>query len=185
MPHRLTVTLDDDHAETLARLARRLRVDPETLASGALASDLDDMERGESPEDDGDRVAALERRIEELEDRVLRLAICKVPDPRYPFFDWQVASLRSEEEHTWAQWLAVVFEERAEGTEPKAPGRWPSDRLDRRVLEPGTPTWPEIELAFEQLFDWRPHAVHEMFRAMFGQGMLEHLERTVGPPPAQ
>jgi hypothetical protein len=39
-----------------------------------------------------ERVEALEREVEALRDRSLRLAVCKLPDPRHPYFDSVVQS---------------------------------------------------------------------------------------------
>lgn len=44
MPRRLNITLDDEPAEKLARLAERMHVQPGTVARSLLSSALDDAD---------------------------------------------------------------------------------------------------------------------------------------------
>ena len=69
------------------------------------------------------RIAELERKLkalteycEGLEDRIIKLAVAKVPEPRFPYWNWQLCRGMSTEERRTLSFVLSILDARVEGS---------------------------------------------------------------------
>lgn len=121
---------------------------------------------------------ALADRHENLRDRLLTLSIATQPHPRFPFFTWYITRDISDENRAQLQFVLGRLSERIDGVPPmsefrltKIPG------IPEQVLYgDGPPSIEEINTAVKWVTGMKHDVlVHEMFQALYGQGMHQSL----------
>lgn len=123
------------------------------------------------------RLAQLEARVQELSDRLTTLAVCKLADPRYPYFEWQVSHPMSAQEQVKLDLLLRVLSARFAGEEVNGPVRAKAQQVVPHVsLDAGPPSFGEIASAIREALGWRrPEQVLELLQSMHDQGSLEEF----------
>lgn len=130
------------------------------------------------------RIADLESRLEslteqhgELSERLLRLSLATVPEPRFPFWTWYIRSHMSEKTRTRLQQLLLLLSFRAEGEPIPDPFRKDIEGVPHELLNSSEPlTADEISVAVKAVTGIQNEArVVEMFEALKDQSIQVEL----------
>lgn len=131
-----------------------------------------------------ERIADLESRLEslteqhiELSERLLRLSLATVPEPRFPFWTWYIRSHMPEQTRNKLQQLLLLLSFRAEGETIPDPFRKDIEGVPHELLNSPEPlTAEEISIAVKAVTGIHNEArVAEMFEALKGQSIQADL----------
>ena len=128
-----------------------------------------------------DRVTALEMELENLRDRVDRLAVSKLSDPRFPYFEWLVLHEITPDAQSRLETVLTILSYRVEGAPVPDLLRKPLEGVDLDLLyEEGPPSLDDVvRLGSAVLTIGSSAAVTRLLRALRDQGMFEDLVDTL------
>lgn len=128
------------------------------------------------------RIDELERQLEtvteyceDLEDRITTMAVAKVPEPRFPYWNWQLGRRMSTEQRRRMSFVLSTLDDRVQGLEMILQKDIPG--VDHDVLYGDKPLQAgDATAAIKAVTGLRHDAqVIELLEAVQGQGMFRHL----------
>lgn len=125
----------------------------------------------------GDKVSALELELEILRERVSRLAVSKLSDPRFPYFEWLVLHEVTPEAQSRLETVLTILSYRVEEVPVPDLLRRPLPEVDLDLLyAEGAPSLDDIvQLLCGVLAIGSPAVVRRLLCALRDQGMFEDL----------
>lgn len=130
------------------------------------------------------RIADLESKLEdlterhvELGERLLRLSLSAVPEPRFPFWTWYIRNHVSEQTRVRLGVLITLLGFRLRGEPIPEPFRKDIEGVPRELLNSSEPlTVEDIHIAVSAVTGIQDNdRLAEMFKAMKGQGIHTEL----------
>lgn len=130
------------------------------------------------------KIATLERKLEmvteycqELEERIKKLALVKCPEPRFPFWNWQLCRGMSREEWRRLSVVLSFLEDRVAGEPVPEALHKDIGGIPQRVLFGDEPLDPGEACDAVKWVTGIEHedALIELLEALFGQGMFRSL----------
>jgi len=122
-----------------------------------------------------DKVHMLSLRCDDLESRLIRLAVAKIPDPRYPFWNWMLRQGMPDETRLRLMALLSALEGRMTGTQ--LPGADSKLGVSHDlVYGSGAPPVDDVVASVQSVAGLGDDAqVVDMLRAVDEQGLFQTL----------
>lgn len=122
-------------------------------------------------------IDALRKRCHDLEWRMVRLAVAKIPDPRYPYWNWILSGAIPEETMVTLNLLLSALNERLTGVEIPNEEQKDIEGVSRDVLYGSGPLRVEDVLeAIKSITGMEDNwQVVDLIRAVNEQGMFDEL----------
>lgn len=130
------------------------------------------------------RIEALERRLEalteyceDLEDRITTMAVAKVPEARFPYWNWQLCRGMSTEERRTLSFVLSILDARVEGSPIAEEFRKDIAGVPLDILYSDKPIQAAEAAAVIKAVTGMKHdaGVIELLEAVQGQDMFRHL----------
>ena len=132
----------------------------------------------------------LEEKIDELSDKIIRLSVSKLSDPRYPYFNWLLNSNISNDESSLLEGIMAALSYRLEGREVPDQFKKEVPGVSMQILyADARPDYKEAKEIITAAIDIDAEIIPNMLKVMYGQGkfkeLCEHLLAEIGIEPWQ
>lgn len=126
-----------------------------------------------------EKILELEQRIAELEEKVLRLAVCKIGDKNYSYYNWLLEGNIDEDQRFKIETILAYFNFRLEGKmsstyEMKFKRFFGEEFIERQKSK--VPRYNEfVEAIFNKTDIQNEDLVKKMLKSLESQGMYQEL----------